>query len=275
MNLNDIFAGVNSRTYIPAKKPKLIPILTNQMSEESKKAYPPAKEATFRASGVGGCQRKMMYKLLGYEEQLDHVSVFTLEQGTLIHEMIQGYLQRAGIIQSLEEELNILPNLNGHYDGVIVINNARYVLEIKTINAAAYERMVKYGSVYKKYLLQAHCYMKALGINKTIFLFVNKNHLISDECKQEVPSADPLFHEIEIDFDKTIWQEVSDKIGELTEYFDKKVMPPMKKVSECAYCNFQNKCQLDWEQEKNKNKSKPKAPVKRTKKAQQSSESKE
>lgn len=252
MNLNDIFDGINNRPFAPIKKKKLLPVLINQMSEESAKIYPPAKEPTFRASGVGGCQRKMMYKLLGYEERHDHVSAFTLQQGTLVHEMIQGYLQRAGVIESLEEELNILPNLNGHYDGVIILDGERYLLEIKTINHIAYERVAKYNTVYKKYLLQAHCYMKALGLKKAIFLFVNKSHTLSDEYKVENPDIDPLFHEIEIKFDNKVWQEVEDKIGELVQYFENRMMPAVKKVSECSYCNFREKCQSDWEIEKQK-----------------------
>lgn len=254
MNLNDIFAGINSQPYIPAKKNKLLPILINQMETESAKVHPPAKEATFRASGVGGCQRKMMYKLLGYNEKYDHISAFTLQQGTVVHEMIQGYLQRAGIIESLEEELKILPNLNGHYDGVIVIDGERYLLEIKTINHVAYERVSKYNNVYKKYILQAHCYMKALGLTKTIFLFVNKGHTLSDDFRRDNPDIDPLFHEVEVRFDKKIWAEIEEKIGELVNYFETKTMPPMKKVSECAYCNFKSKCENDWAEEKQQRK---------------------
>jgi len=258
LNLNDVFAGVNNYAYVPAKKKKLLPTLINQMEEESKKTYPPAKEPAFRASGVGGCQRKMMYKLLGYDERHDHVSVFTLQQGTLVHEMIQNYLQRAGVIESLEEELQILPNLKGHYDGVIQLEGERYLLEIKTINHVAYERVSKYNTVYKKYLLQAHCYMKALDLKKAIFLFVNKGHTISDEFKADNPDIDPLFHEVEIHFDKKIWAEVEEKLGELVKYFDTKTMPPAKKVSECAYCNFKDKCWSDWASEKEQKKSRNK-----------------
>jgi hypothetical protein len=248
LNLNEIFAGVNN--YPPAIKNKLLPVLINQMELESKKTHPPKEEAQFRASGIGGCKRKMMYKLLGYEEQLDHISAFTLEQGTLIHEMIQGYLQRAGVIESLEEELKILPNLNGHYDGVVVLNGERYLLEIKTINGEAYERLLKYNSVYKKYILQAHCYMHALDLNKALFLFVNKNHMLSDSCKEEIPSADPLFHEVEVRFDDSVWQEIKDKVSELTNDFKNGIMPAFKRVSECSYCNFKTQCESDWKIEK-------------------------
>ena len=140
MNLNDIFANVGKPKQLMASRNNiLIPILTQQMRDENKRTYKKADDATFRASGIGGCSRKMMYQLLGYDSEPDHLSVFTLQQGTIIHEMIQGYLQRSGIIESLEEELNILPQLKGHYDGVIQINGERYLLEIKTINHQAYE----------------------------------------------------------------------------------------------------------------------------------------
>lgn len=266
MNLNDIFAGIDSKSYIPAKKNKLLPILIKQMEDESRKVYEKKEEATFRASGIGGCKRKMMYKLLGYEEQLDHISVFTLEQGTLIHEMIQGYLQRAGVIESLEEELKILPNLNGHYDGVVVINGERYLLEIKTINGEAYERLLKYNTVYRKYVLQAHCYMHALGLDKTLFLFVNKNHMLSDSCKDDVPNADALFHEVEVKFENDTWKEIKDKVCELTNNFKNGVMPAFKRVSECSYCTFKAQCESDWQIEKeNKKKAKKQKLVDNTK----------
>ena len=251
MNLNEIFSNAekyNKQTFI--KNNKLLPILKEQMQKESSKTYPPSKEATFRASGVGGCQRKMMYALLGYDNNPDHVSVFTLEQGTLIHEMIQGYLQRAGVIESLEEELQILPQLKGHYDGVLNINGERYLLEIKTINHVAYERVSKYNTVYNKYILQAHCYMKALDIDKCLFLFVNKGHTVSEEFAENNPDIDKLFHEIEVKFDNKVWEEIETKISDLTIHFENKTMPPMKKVSECSYCSFRDQCYSDWEKEK-------------------------
>jgi CRISPR/Cas system-associated exonuclease Cas4 (RecB family) len=249
LNLNDIFNGITD-TVEYKKKNKLIPKLIEQMTLESKKTRPVAQEAKFRASGMGGCKRKMIYELMGYESEPDHVGAFTLEQGTLIHEMIQGYLQRAGVIESMEEELQILPELNGHYDGVINLNGERYLLEIKTINHIAYERVSKYNTVYKKYVIQAHCYMKALGLNKCLFLFVNKGHTVSEEFAQQNPDIDKLFHEIEVRFDNKIWGEIESKVSELKEYFSSKTLPPMKKVSECSYCTFQNKCYSDWESEK-------------------------
>ena len=259
MNLNDIFANADEpKNFTPTRKNVLIPVLAQQMRNENKREYKRAEEPTFRASGIGGCQRKMMYQLLGYETELEHLSVFTLQQGTIIHEMIQGYLQRAGIIESLEEELQILPNLKGHYDGVIKINGERYLLEIKTINHLAYERVSKYNTIYNKYILQAHCYMKALGLAKCLFLFVNKGHMVSEEFAKENPHIDPVFHEIELKYDEKIWQEIEDKLSLLTEQFKLGVMPPAKKVSECSYCQFAEKCQQDWKEEKSAKK-KPKA----------------
>ena len=251
MNLNDIFANAGKPKQLMASRNNiLIPILTQQMRDENKRTYKKADDATFRASGIGGCSRKMMYQLLGYDSEPDHLSVFTLQQGTIIHEMIQGYLQRSGIIESLEEELNILPQLKGHYDGVIQINGERYLLEIKTINHQAYERVSKYNVIYNKYILQAHCYMKALNLSKCLFLFVNKGHMLTEEFATENPHIDPVFHEIELSFDQEIWNEIESKLGLLTEQFNLGVMPPAKKVSECAYCQFAEQCKQDWAKEK-------------------------
>lgn len=251
MNLNDVFANAKEpKSFMPVRNNILIPILAKQMRDENKKMYNKAEEATFRASGIGGCPRKMMYQLLGYENTPEHLSVFTLQQGTLIHEMIQGYLQRSGIIESLEEELHILPQLKGHYDGVIKINGERYLLEIKTINHLAYERVSKYNTIYNKYVLQAHCYMKALGLTKCIFLFVNKGHMVTEEFAKENPHIDPVFHEIELKFDDNVWQDIQDKLSLLTEQFNLGIMPPAKKVSECSYCQFADKCKQDWKEEK-------------------------
>jgi len=89
LNLNDIFANANEpKNFNPTRKNVLIPVLAQQMRNENKREYKRAEEPTFRASGIGGCQRKMMYQLLGYETELEHLSVFTLQQGTIIHEMI-------------------------------------------------------------------------------------------------------------------------------------------------------------------------------------------
>jgi len=82
--------------------------------------------------------------------------------------------------------------------------------------------------------------------------------MVSEEFAKENPHIDPVFHEIELKYDEKIWQEIEDKLSLLTEQFKLGIMPPAKKVSECSYCQFAEKCQQDWKEEKSAKK-KPKA----------------
>jgi hypothetical protein len=74
--------------------------------------------------------------------------------------------------------------------------------------------------------------------------------MVTEEFAKENPHIDPVFHEIPLDFDEKIWADIESKLELLTEQFSLGIMPPAKKVSECSYCQFAEKCKQDWKEEK-------------------------
>lgn len=85
----------------------------------------------------------------------------------------------------------------GYVDGIVTINNVKYVLEIKTVNQATYETLEKkrdLGGVREiKYdhFKQMQLYMHCLNIDKAIYYAINRNNgklyiEIIDKCKDTI-----------------------------------------------------------------------------------------
>lgn len=79
----------------------------------------------------------------------------------------------------VEDELyNEEHNITGHPDGVLLIDGASLILEIKTCNEFFFKSIKNYGLTnpfIKKYLIQVNLYMWMAGIYDAAFLFFNKN----------------------------------------------------------------------------------------------------
>ena len=104
MNLNNLFdKGAKDKSGSPQKKewknfgkkePKrsLIKEIEESIVAYNKAKYEPS-DTMFRASGVGACNRKLMYKELGVEgEEIDAHSFAVMNVGTYIHAMVQDWL---------------------------------------------------------------------------------------------------------------------------------------------------------------------------------------
>jgi hypothetical protein len=228
----------------------LLQILEEQSLKSNTRKLPPGNN--LRASNFGGCLRGLLYKSRGYEEEIDLGTQLTFEQGHAIHHEIQKLLQEAGILLSMEQEIFPLPEVPGHYDGIIEYLG-KSLLEVKTVGFGQFERLFRYGSrqVSNKYKIQAHLYMKALDLPKTVFLFVNKNRQCSDEFKKEFPEANQQLFEYILFFDEEFYQEnVVNKMASYKQHLEDNTLPPRKKIGECDYCPFEAQCKTDHESEK-------------------------
>lgn len=253
------FAEIFGDTEATRRK-SLVEILEEQSLKTNLKRMAPGKN--LRASGFGGCLRALLYKSRGYEEAVDVGAKLTFEQGHAIHAELQKLLTDAGIMISSEDEVvTVDEDVRGHYDGHI-----RYlgesILEIKSVGYGQFERLFKFGKrqISKRYKIQAHLYMKAKGVDKTVFLFVNKNRQCSEEFSNEFPGANQQFLEIVVEFDQSFYDiEIVKRKQEFDSHYDSGTMPARVKCGECDYCPFASHCKSDYELEKAIAKSEAKA----------------
>lgn len=70
--------------------------------------------------------------------------------------------------------------ISGYADGIIEVDEERFVIDIKTVNTFFYGKITK-GVPYPEYYEQLNIYMGCLGIKKGALVFVNKE---TGKCKE-------------------------------------------------------------------------------------------
>lgn len=133
-------------------------------------------------------------------------------------------------IQVVDTQLEILlldGRVRGHIDGIAIIEGKRYLLEIKTMNDAAWKKYYKLGihTSNPAYWAQAQSYAAEVPVDGILFCAVNKN----DECRK---------FEF-VDLEPTNYLDRAVEITTMTE-------PPSciggPDWWECKMCSFNNTC---------------------------------
>jgi hypothetical protein len=136
------------------------------------------------------------------------------DNGHGVHERIQFYLEDAGIlIQAEAPVVHSKYEICGSADGILELNNEKYVLEIKSINLWGFERLY---NPKPEHILQANIYMFCLKIYKAILLYECKNN-------QEL-------REFPIEIDTNVLHPVLRKIKTVQEYLIKGIEPPINSI---------------------------------------------
>lgn len=259
MDLNKFFSNDNkAKEWKPT--PKLIPVIEKAIikyNEDRKQDSP----TMFRASEIGGCDRKFLLKHLGHKEEISASSYMVMNTGTKLHELVQEYL--ADCLVSLEERLYFNEFLSGSYDGElkgeIFGEKKNGLLEIKTTGVNNYQRLIKNQSqLSNKYKFQNNAYLQAKGLEWTAFIFLNRNLQFTDdfieENKDNLHLYNPIFHEIIYRKDDAMVEKIRQKITERKLCMELKTLPKRVKMSECSYCSFgpsgNNVCEEKHKEEK-------------------------
>lgn len=131
---------------------------------------------------MDGCARCMAYDILGTEPS-DKVSRHigaelqrTFDVGTWYHIYMQNILYQIGWLEQAEVPvINKDKYLNGKADGVFKeeVFGEKVVLEIKTMNTWNFQKAI--FRPFKKHEFQASLYARELGINKVLYLYINKD----------------------------------------------------------------------------------------------------
>lgn len=128
------------------------------------------------------CERKMIFELKGEtptDYPINTISASlqrTFDVGTWYHIYIQNILFKLGYLEGAEVPV-VNPDryLNGKADGVFKesVFGERVVLEIKTMNSWSFQKAP--FRPFKHHEFQASLYARELGINKILYLYINKD----------------------------------------------------------------------------------------------------
>lgn len=227
----------------------------NRYFQLSKEVYVPSK--TIKPSGLGGCLRQQWLILQGADRDvgvLEKAEDITIQQiGNDRHERLQNACQDAknyginiiwcdpeeearlaqskGINTVIKRRMgNELLCYNEDYnasfkcDGIIIYQDKKYILEIKTEEYGKFN--CRYGPE-PKHTYQAALYSLCFGINRIMFLYEDRNltfrkgyeFIVTDQFKQTV----------------------KDRI-ELILAYDKTNIAPPKEKDKCTYCYYKQAC---------------------------------
>jgi CRISPR/Cas system-associated exonuclease Cas4 (RecB family) len=226
-----------------------------KLLEQQNKKQP---SQTYKPSSLGGCMRKVYFEVTGApvdpNPDIDPDLVAIAENGTDRHIRIQTVItkmkelgldcewidveeylkkwpvngtvvvERDGLETKLKNEIL---NLSFKCDGIIKFKGEYYILEIKT------EASFKWNGrtdAEEKHKVQASAYSLALGINKVLFIYEQR-----DLCKKKYIVVEVT------DQDKQ--EKVVDYINTVDDYVERSEVPPKtNKKSECNYCDYKQEC---------------------------------
>lgn len=153
---------------------------------------------TLRLSSAGKCARQLAYKYHGFDKEgktMDGRARLIFWTGDLAENTIVSLAKLSGCVvtgtglNQVTVSININgANIKGHPDGILVDNAEMYLIEIKSMSSYAFERF-EAGEISDEYIAQVNCYMHALGLNKCVFVALNKENGILKECIIEYDKA--------------------------------------------------------------------------------------
>jgi len=203
------------------------------------------------ASEVHGCERKMVYSLLGTErkEKLDNTWKKRFMVGHALHAMLQTqFEQMAGgpFVSTFQSEVKISPelqpvaaawNIQSHCDGLFQLRRpgepdpfARVVLEIKTASPGEYDKL---KAPKPEHVEQAHVYMGCLDTPFTWFLYWNKGN------QNYTGSNNPSFFTV---FNPDTWMGLLKKFERGHIAADTNQLPDRLEGVGCDFCAFSWTC---------------------------------
>lgn len=264
MNLRDLAKMVNRATEDKNPAEQFMHDLNQVIQMENQ---PRPVRPNFKPSMLGGCLRRVYFCVTGVEPDYNLPSpelVGMGESGTDRHDRIQNYVAKmkekgfqwewidvAKFVETrkptgtrvieqvgMETKLyNDILDLSFMCDGVIkdTSTGQYYILEIKT---EASFKFNTHDGIYDDHEIQGSCYSVALGIDKIIFLYENR-----DFCSKKVGYVEIT--------DEMKQLNVLDRIEFVNNYVADGKVPP-KTVStnsiilndrkQCTYCSYKEEC---------------------------------
>jgi len=206
------------------------------------------------ASEVSGCERKIVYSILGTKRTQGHISAIWRKRfamGHAVHQMLQrNFHQMAresnGLL-TFQDEIVISPRTSqmaakweiySSCDGVFGFKDtadgltvAQLGLEIKTMNPSEFEKLQK---PKPEHIEQAHVYMACLDIPIMWFLYWDKGH------QNTTGTNNPNFL---VKFNPKVWTELEARFDRVHTLAALNQLPERQESLICEFCAFADTCQ--------------------------------
>ena len=222
-----------------------------------------------RLSNAGKCARQTAYALHKFEpEPISPRRLRTFEFGNLVEEAMLVWLERAGIeVLDAQREVTLDCGgglkVSGHIDGIVQIDGKDWLLEIKSIATDSFIYAAKDGPDYS-YLGQSNAYMAARGLDRTVFVYCDKND--QDLCEPVVLANPVILQQVKDRLhrvaastpdnlperehapvaEKGAWRGGKAPLGTPSELVTKSgwYKPTGRKILpwQCGYCDFHRHC---------------------------------
>lgn len=127
------------------------------------------------------CARKLWYGFRGYTpDPANGRMQMIFDLGHRVEEAVLHWLKTAGYrIECEQQEFSAHAGLfRGHCDGIIYgVSSHPHILEIKSANDRRFKAFQQQGirAISTTYYCQAQCYMGYSGLERTLFVIMNKN----------------------------------------------------------------------------------------------------
>ncbi len=138
----------------------------------------------------GVCARRNGYLLRGVAKQdrFDPRTLRVFANGHAVHSRLQDMLEAMDIGMETEVRIDYNdPPIKGHCDGVIIWNDRRIVIEIKSCSHEVFVNRLKWKKPKDEHFAQVNIYAYVLGIETIFIIYENKN---TQELKVFELSAD-------------------------------------------------------------------------------------
>lgn len=215
------------------RRDDLVQTIDNYLSEQIRKK---TNRDYLGGSIIGKeCDRQLWYEY-HQPSQNDNPRVERIfHLGHLLESYVISLLKHSGFTVYHESEENQFGfkdgKIAGNIDGVIIVNDEPYLLEIKSASDKRFAEMVKVGVEQSDpvYYTQMQVYMKYMELNKALFVAINKN-----DCSLHIEEVG--YNSIHADA----------KINRGKEIVEMKNEPERKYKTKafyrCKICSYKEKC---------------------------------
>lgn len=197
-----------------------------------------------RLSAAGKCARQLAYGYHGFEKkgkEIDARAKIIFFQGDLVELMLASIAKLAGcnLIATGLHQATVKFQVNGtyvegHADGLLPEPGEIYLAEFKSMSSYAFERFQQ-GYIDDSYIAQFNTYMDSLGINRCVFVGLNKDN--------------GILHEMVITKDPEIVEKVRKNLLTVIKSTPEELPDPAYKADEkgfypwqCLYCAYWGHC---------------------------------
>lgn len=182
----------------------------------------------FYITEAGRCPRSVWYNFKKFpKKEKDARLMRVFENGDYTHMRIMSSLFSIGAVKAIEVALEE-DIVHGRCDGIVVINNEPYVLELKSINSYGFKKL---EAPKPEHIKQLMLYLHYFKIKNGIFIYENKDN---QDLKE--------FH---ITYDKEMAQKLVENFVILRHMVQENILPPVPQNIdewECRFCDYFDEC---------------------------------